>query len=309
MNKIIYDILDNVNEGIIILDEDLKILYWNSNMECLTHISEKNAVNNSIYDAVPGLNKDYFHKAIKNALNDGRKMFFSAAMHKNLLSNNINLNLKISRIKQDNSNFILVEFIDMTNQFLRIKQLKQYVNKLYVLNKELKEKEKIINKLAFYDGLTGLANRRLFYKIAEKFCINAKRNNDYLGLMFIDTDKFKSINDTYGHKKGDDVLIHVARILEDSIRKGDIPARFGGDEFLVLLPFVNSCQDCMDVASRIINATKNLCLEKEQVDLSLSIGISIMPNDGDNIDQLILKADKAMYEVKHQGGNGYRSFS
>jgi len=229
-------------------------------------------------------------------------------MHKDLLSNNKNLNLKISRIEKDNLNFILIEFIDVTNQFLRIDQLKKYVNELYTLNKELKEKEKTINKLAYYDGLTGVANRTLFYKMADEFYNNAKRNNSLLGLMFIDVDKFKYINDTYGHKKGDEVLIHVAKILKESTRNEDIIARFGGDEFLILLPFIKSYHDCEAVASRINNSTEILYCKEEQIKISLSIGISILSNEANDIDELILEADRAMYKAKKLGGNGYYFF-
>lgn len=309
VDRILYDILDNINEGIIILNKDLKILFWNSHMERLTHTSSENVINNCIYDVIPSLNKGYFREIMNCVINDGRKMFFSAAMHKDLLNSNKNLNLKISRIDKDNLNFILVEFIDVTNQFLRIDQLKKYVNKLYILNKELKQKERTINKLAYYDELTGVANRTLFYKIADEFYNNAKRNNIILGLMFIDVDKFKYINDTYGHKKGDEVLIHVAKILKKSTRKGDVVARLGGDEFLILLPFIKSYNDCKAIASRIVNNTKDLYCKEEQIKISLSIGISILPNDGNDIDELVLQADRAMYKAKSLGGNRYYSFS
>lgn len=308
VSRVLYDILDNLSEGIILLNTDLNILFWNSHMECLTDIKERKVINHCIYDVIPNLNKDYIKNAMNCVINDGRKMFYSAAMHKDLLINNKKLNLKINRVQKDHVSYVLIEFIDVTNQFFRIEQLKKYLNELYMLNNELKAKEKTIKKLAYYDGLTGLANRILFNKIAEKFCFNAKESNSHLGLMFIDVDDFKKTNDTYGHKKGDEVLIYVGKILKETVRRGDIVFRFGGDEFLVLLPFINS-NICEEIASEITHRNKVLACDNQEIKITLSIGISILPNNGNDIDELVLKADGAMYKVKNQGGNGYHLFS
>lgn len=303
MNKILYDVLNNVNEGIIILNEELEIFFWNNYMECITGISKENVINHNIYTVLPNFNVNYFHKAIDDVTDNGFKMFFSAAMHIGLVNNKENLNLKISRFTEDESKFLLLEFIDVTNQFIQINRLKSYVHELYKVNKELKEKEKIIKNLAYYDKLTGIANRTLFYELAEKYLDNARRSNSLLGLMFIDVDKFKSINDTYGHEVGDKVLIEVANILKEATRKNDIVFRYGGDEFLILLPYIKDFNNYRVIVSRIVNnKNKIIDFNGKKINISLSMGISFYPDDGDSIDKLIAEADKTMYIAKNRGG-------
>jgi PAS domain S-box/diguanylate cyclase (GGDEF) domain len=303
MNKILLNTLDCINEGTIILNEKSQILYWNNYMEYLTGMKLENVVQSNIYDILPSLNKKYFKDLMENVMKNECKMFFSAAMHKDLISINKKLNLRISKMESGSKNVVLLEFIDVTNQFLHIEQLRKYVHDLYQLNKALKEKEKTIEELAYYDKLTRVANRTLFYKYAEKFMDNVKRSNSLLGLMFIDVNKFKSINDTYGHEIGDKVLVRVANVLTEATRKNDVVARYGGDEFLILLPNIKSLDNYKVIVSRIIN-NKNKIInnDEKQIDISLSIGISFYPKDGDSIDKLIVKADKAMYVAKSKDG-------
>ncbi|WP_244834945.1 diguanylate cyclase [Clostridium sp. BJN0001] len=198
MNRVLYDILNNVNEGIIILDQNLNVCFWNNYMEVLTEIENKKANGNNIYDILPNLNKKYFKEIINDALNNKVKMFFSAAMHKGLVNNEKKLNFKISSLQKNEARFLLLEFIDVTNKFAQIYLLKDYIKELHRINIELKEKEKVIKNLAYYDKLTGVANRTLFYEITEKHLEDMTRENKLLGLIFIDIDKFKDINDTYG---------------------------------------------------------------------------------------------------------------
>lgn len=296
MNKSIYDILDGIDIGVIILNKRHQVLLWNGYMEHITGKNDKEVAGKDFFEVFPNLNKNYFKKSIDRVIKSGYEMFFSAAMHKRQISNSKDLNIKISRVENCGKKLIVIEFIDVTNQLARIKQLREYIKKLYLLNKELKEKEKTIQKLAYYDNLTGVANRALFYKFAEKILSKAKRNNSIFGLLLIDVDNFKEINDTYGHKIGDDVLIEVAKILTKCTRKSDIVSRFGGDEFLILLSEIRDYADCKIVTSRILNErNKTVKCNGIEINISLSIGISFYPKDGKNICDLMTKADEAMY--------------
>lgn len=303
MNNTIFDVLNNVSEGIAILDHEYNIVFWSTYMENITKLLSQNVINKNIYDVMQSLNRDYFKKSVKSVLENGYKMFFSAAMHNDLVECNAKLNLKVGRIEWEYEKFLLIEFIDVTNQYKRIAQLKDYVNKLFLLNKELNGKEKVIKKLAYYDKLTGAANRTLFYRYAEKYINIANRNNSVLGLMFVDVDKFKSINDTYGHIAGDNVLVEVAGILKRILRKTDVVARFGGDEFLVLLPYINCYSNCRILGSRIVETCKSIVYNGAEIKFTLSIGFSFYPSQGTSIDDLISQSDKAMYVAKKSGGN------
>lgn len=307
MKNYLREVLDLLNEGIVILDIELNIVFWNDYMQQITGMSSSEVINKNVYNILPNLDKNYFRQAINCVKNNGCKMFFSAAMHKSITNSKEKLNLRISKIEGNAEKHLLLEFIDVTNQFVRIDQLKKYVKKLSILNKELKEKEKIIKRLAYYDGLTGVANKILFYKIAKKCLSGARRNKSLLGLVFIDVDNFKLINDTYGHKIGDQVLVEIADLLKSCIRESDLLARFGGDEFIILLPNLKKYDDYKLVAKRIVEAKNKVIPCIKDVRISLSMGFSFYPFDGDNIDDLICEADKAMYRAKKQGGNNFKS--
>ncbi len=299
MNSKYCTALNNLHEGIVITNENLEICYWNHFMKSITNLDNEQVEQKNILSVLPNLNTNYFKRTVNNLFENGNRMFFSAAMHKHLLNENIDLNLNLSLIYEDEVKFLLLEFIDVTGQFIQINKLRNYINDLVILNEELKKKEKIIEKLAYYDNLTGVSNRTLFFNLAEKMLENAKRNNNEMCLLFLDIDKFKFINDNYGHEAGDKVIVKVAEILKEAIRNNDIVARYGGDEFLVLLSQIKSHDDYKTVISRIVNnKNNNITLEGNEIEISLSIGISFFPNDGDTIDKLLTKADKEMYIAK-----------
>lgn len=303
MNRLIYEILDNINEGIVILDENFEIVHWNYYIEHITNSNRTNIVGNNITNILPNLNKKCYTDAFEDVKINGFVRYFSGAMHKELIHASNYFNLKVSRIDNEGKYFLLLEFINVSSQINQINQLKTSVSELWAANKELKEKEKIIKKLAYYDKLTGVANRTLFYEVANRLLSNAKRNHSLLGLMFIDVNKFKFINDTYGHEIGDKILTRVADMLTEVTRDNDVVVRYGGDEFLVLLPNMKHIDNYNIVVSRIIKAKdKTLVIEGNKIPVSLSMGISFYPDDGDTIDKLVTKADEAMYIAKRKEG-------
>jgi len=164
---------------------------------------------------------------------------------------------------------------------------------------ERKNETARLNHLAHYDQLTKVPNRYLLLDRLSHLITQSERNDYKFALLFIDIDKFKLINDTKGHIFGDQVLKEVALRLQGSIRNSDTLARFGGDEFIILLENISDKSDASTLAETLITTLKTeFIVEDEKVDLSCSIGVAIFPDDGNTTDSLITIADKAMYQTK-----------
>ena len=164
--------------------------------------------------------------------------------------------------------------------------------------------------LAHHDQLTGLPNRLLLADRLRVALAQSMRNKVSCGLMFMDLDKFKLVNDTLGHAVGDELLIEVSRRLRVSVRDSDTVARLGGDEFVIVLPALRSVEDAEVVARKIqISLNAPYDIAGKDVRTSPSIGIALYPGDAADGDELLKRADEAMYEAKQGGRNNYRFFN
>ncbi|HQY59450.1 MAG: EAL domain-containing protein [Nitrospira sp.] len=187
---------------------------------------------------------------------------------------------------------------------------------------ERKQAERAIHRLAYYDSLTGLANRVLFKDRLSNALSYAERHHQHLATLFIDLDRFKVINDTLGHTVGDRLLTHVAERLSESVRLSDSVgrhadhepphalARLGGDEFTILLTALPAPEDAGRVARRILESLAHpFSIDGHEIFISASIGISIFPTDGSTVEALLKNADTAMYHAKEQGRNNCQFYS
>jgi diguanylate cyclase (GGDEF)-like protein/PAS domain S-box-containing protein len=171
---------------------------------------------------------------------------------------------------------------------------------------ERKHAEEMISYQAYHDILTDLPNRMLFKDRLGLAVIQAKRKGTELAVMFIDLDRFKLVNDTLGHVKGDELLQQVSVRLKECLRRGDTLARQGGDEFTIVLPELHHRDDASVIACKFLESlVKPFDLDGHEVHISASIGIAIYPGDGESIDELLRHADIAMYQVKALGKNGH----
>jgi diguanylate cyclase (GGDEF)-like protein/PAS domain S-box-containing protein len=170
--------------------------------------------------------------------------------------------------------------------------------------------ERELNDIATHDFLTGLPNRMLLQDRLKVALAGAGRNRTKLAIMMLDLDRFKVVNDTFGHSIGDKVLRAAGDRLVALVRKSDTVARVGGDEFLVLLPKVANLDDTIKVALKILGAfRKPFILNGHKIRITTSVGIAIYPEDGEDSDALLRNADIAMYWVKEQGRDNYASYS
>jgi diguanylate cyclase (GGDEF)-like protein/PAS domain S-box-containing protein len=172
---------------------------------------------------------------------------------------------------------------------------------------ERKQSEEKIRQMVYHDFLTGLPNRKLFSDRLGIALAQARRNQKEVGIALLDLDHFKGVNDTLGHDVGDLLLQATAERLSEALRKGDTVARFGGDEFLLILPDLKATEDAIQVAQKIVDGfRKPFLIDTHRLVVTTSIGIAVCPHDGTDEVVLLKNADIAMYQAKQAGGNRYQ---
>ena len=175
---------------------------------------------------------------------------------------------------------------------------------------ERQKAEAVIKHHAFHDALTGLANRTYFDRQLKAALNNIHESKSILAVMFFDLDRFKIINDTLGHPAGDLLLKSVVKRLLSCIREEDVVARWGGDEFTLLLPKISCRQDATAIAQRILDALQPAFnIDGHELRITSSIGIAVYPHDGKDSETLLKNADVALYQAKYQGRNNYQHYN
>lgn len=200
------------------------------------------------------------------------------------------------------------DFLVHLSPILKDRDVKEVVGTTIDIS-ERKQAEEKIKYMAYHDLLTRLPNRIQFMDKLRSWIDHARSRDGQFAVMFLDLDGFKSINDTLGHAVGDELLKEIGSRLIRSVRKDDIAARFGGDEFALLLPDVGE-REAGECAKRILaKLGKGFSISNMEIYVSPSVGISLFPRDGDSPETLIKHADAAMYYAKAQGKNNYQFFT
>ena len=285
-------IIDTVREPLIVLDQELRVVSVSRSFYGVFKVKPEETVGQLIYDLgnkqwdIPKLRELLETILPQKAFFDNYEVVhdFATIGRRIMLLNARQIERGIGRAQ-----IILLAIEDITTR------------------KEMEEK---IKRLAYHDSLTGLPNRMLLSDRLNMAKILSDRNRKKLALMMLDIDKFKEINDTLGHHIGDLLLQVVAEKLTGILRKEDTVARFGGDEFVLVLPDQKDVQTALNVARKIIDAFRDtVVLEGHALIITSSIGISIYPDPGQDIDTVLKNADSAMYRAKQAGRNQYRLYN
>lgn len=163
--------------------------------------------------------------------------------------------------------------------------------------------------LAHYDSLCDLPNRMLFYDRLRQALSRSKRSNHKIAVMFMDLDGFKGVNDEFGHSVGDELLQQVSKRVVTTLRESDTIARIGGDEFTLIINDINDKETIAKIANKILfTLRETYCLHGNEFNISASIGVSIYPDDSEDIDMLVKQSDIAMYKAKNEGKNRFKFF-
>lgn len=284
--KIAAKVFDTSSEAILITNADNKIINVNAAFSYLTGYSKENVLGKNPNLLSSGKQDKAFYERLWTTL-QAKGRWQGEIINKKKNGEIYHEWLSIVMIKDENN------------------QPTQYIS-IFSDITERKQKELLIKKQATMDKLTKLPNRRLFDDRLALMINLAKRNNNEFALFFIDLDHFKEVNDTLGHDYGDELLKQSADRMKQCIRESDTLARIGGDEFSILLQSVTQKNCIALIAEKLLEQmARPFNIKGIKANISLSIGIARYPCDGDNIDNLLKAADKAMYKVKESGRNNY----
>ena len=284
------NLIDQVREGVLVTDEKGRIIKVNHSFSDITGYSEHEVLGKTPKILHSGRQDSAFYKNMWAKIHEHG--WWSGEIWNKRKSGEIYPEwLQISRIVDDLTglNFYAATFSDITSR---------------------KEQRNQMERLAFYDVLTGLPNRSLLQNFLSSQLLRIKETNKLsLAVMFLDLDKFKEVNDRYGHAEGDMVLKEATQRLISKVRDNDMVARIGGDEFIIVLSRIRQEQDVFKLAEALIE-TLSLPYNSTQAShrLSASAGIAFYPKDGKTSEDLMRRADVAMYQVKNSGRNGYQAF-
>ena len=298
-NDIIFNTIDN---GILILDENLNIIEWNYWLEIRTDIKKNHILNKNICKEFSYINAKKLKRKVKSVLITNNPSYYNVDPHQYLIQ--IKLNEIIEKVYEYMQQDITIVPYDIEK-----KQVCLYIydkTSLCKTNFELGKLNTQLQDLSNKDPMTQAYNRRYFSEVSQNLLSLSTRNKQNLSLIMIDIDLFKSINDTHGHSVGDEVIILLANMLKNSIRLSDVSARFGGEEFVVLFSDSN-LEATYSLSEEIRKKIEKLEVIIDNIILKFTVSIGIAQYDKNRdirgIEDTIKRADEALYIAKENGRN------
>jgi len=289
-------ILEQIQDSVVTTDLEDTIIHWNHGATIIHGYSAQEMIGESIYRLYLDEDTHKLQWMKQQALLHGA---FQDEIRKVTKSGDIiHTYVSLSVLK------------DEKNRVVGLTRYSQDITQKKKIEKQLKQQTELLNFQAYHDALTKLPNRILFEERLQQSLNNAEKVNEKLGLLFVDLDNFKQINDTLGHQYGDEVLKVVAKRFSNCIRNEDTLARLGGDEFTILVQDLKTSSAAATIAQQIIESLKApIRLENHTLHISASIGISLYPKDSQTKTDLLKYADTAMYKAKEEGRNNYQFYS
>ena len=287
-------VLETLSLGIFVLDAEGRIVFWNRWMENASGHSAGTTIGQSVFGLFPELETAVFRRSLKSVLSFGNFVYFSQKVHGHLLSlpplpgspagfEEMEQHCVMGPIRQDGKiAYVYVQVEDMT---------------------EAVASERLLSSLAMRDALTSAYNRRYFDRRLAEELERCKRYNRSLGLVMLDIDYFKHVNDRHGHQFGDAALREAVARWTQSLRSSDLVARYGGEEFCVLLPETGPEEGlALSERLRAAMATSEVSYRDIHARITVSAGAAFF-REGDGPDDLLRRSDEALYRAKTRGRN------
>ncbi|SDR69674.1 diguanylate cyclase (GGDEF) domain-containing protein [Halopseudomonas xinjiangensis] len=297
------DIVQSIDVGVVVTDRDYRVEVWNSFMENHSGRSATEVAQKTLFELFPEIDQAWFTHKVETAVMLGTRAFTIWEQRPNLvrfksyqpitgLADEMYQNVTILPLRSTNgaTDHVCLIIYDVTGVAVNKRQLES-------ANAQLRE-------LALRDGLTGLLNRRHWEQCVEHEFARHMRYETPVSLVIFDIDHFKAVNDTYGHQTGDEVIREVARVTRSMARETDYAGRYGGEEFVVLLPDTD-LNGARQFAERLRLAISKLRVEHQDrpLQFTVSLGVACLDTKMSNHAELIERADKALYRSKESGRN------
>ncbi|WP_035408202.1 bifunctional diguanylate cyclase/phosphodiesterase [Bacillus sp. SJS] len=284
-------VFESANDAIILADSRGVIISWNQGAERMFGYKELEVTGQKLQMIIPDKFKEAHQRGMDRYLSTKEERVVGQTVELEGLNKNGNefpIELSLASWKEDQEIYFSSIIRDIT---------------------ERKKTEMKINQMVYRDALTDLPNRLLLNDRLSSAMDQAAANQQQIGIMFMDLDRFKNINDTLGHDAGDQLLIEVAKRIKASLDKSDTVSRQGGDEFIILLPHTSTAEVTKKAQTVIDLFSRSITIKDIELFVTPSIGIAMYPADGRDIDSLVKNADTAMYRVKEDGKNNFQFYA